>query len=187
MSETIAGASPESTPYAVIKASGRQYRVCAGDTISVEKVIGEAGAKIQIKEVLMCGGGQTLLGTPYVTGATVTLVVEEQYRGTKILVFKKKRRNNYKNTRGHRSELTRLFVSEITTPSGIFTTDKKPHVLDGAHIQKVTEKKAALKAAPTAEGAPKKAAPKAITKKKTVKKAGAKKATAKAKTKTKKS
>src|SRR4051812_13572695 len=103
----------EANSYAVVKTSGRQYRVSPGDSFSVEKLEGAPGSKIQIKEVLMLGGAQTLLGTPYVTGATVTCVVEEQYRGTKILVFKKKRRHKYRNMRGHRSELTRLFVSEI--------------------------------------------------------------------------
>jgi len=170
--------SSEATSYAVVKTSGRQYRVSPGDSFSVEKLEGSPGAKIQIKEVLMLGGSQTLLGTPFVEGATVTCVIEQQYRGTKILVFKKKRRNNYKKMKGHRSELTRLFVSEIATPSGVIKAEGKPHVLDADHVKKVSEKKAAVKAAgpkdPQAAPAPKK---------KTAKKAGVSKAKTKAKTK----
>jgi len=175
--------STESTSYAVVKTSGRQYRVSAGDSFSVEKLTGEPGSKIEIKEVLMVGGAQTLLGTPYVAGATVTCVVEQQYRGTKVLVFKKKRRNNYKKIRGHRSELTRLFVSEIKTPTGVIKAEGKAHVLDADHAKKATEKKAALKAAGTtaapkeASAPKKKAAPK--------KAAGTAKPKAKAKAKTK--
>ena len=100
----------EVTSYAVVKTSGRQYRVSPGDSFSVEKLEGNPGSKIQIKEVLMVGGSQTLVGTPFVSGATVTCIVEEQFRGPKILVFKKKRRHKYRKMRGHRSELTRLFV-----------------------------------------------------------------------------
>jgi len=175
--------SSESTSYAVVKTSGRQYRVSAGDSFSVEKIGGAPGTKLEIKEVLMLGGAQTLLGTPYVAGATVTCVVEQQYRGTKVLVFKKKRRNNYKKMQGHRSELTRLFVSEITTPSGVIKAEGKPHVLDADHEKKVAEKKAVKAAAPMGEVKAKALAPK----KKTAKKAGVAKSKTKPKTKTKKS
>src|SRR5208282_2239012 len=171
--------STESTSYAVVKTSGRQYRVSAGDSFSVEKIGGAPGTKLEIKEVLMLGGTQTLLGTPYVAGAIVTCVVEQQYRGTKVLVFKKKRRNNYKKMQGHRSELTRLFVSEITTPSGVIKAEGKPHVLDADHAKKVTEQKAVKAAAPKGEAKMKTLAPK----KKTAKKAGVAKSKTKPKTK----
>jgi large subunit ribosomal protein L21 len=181
--------SSESTSYAVVKTSGRQYRVSAGDSFSVEKIGGAPGTKLEIKEVLMLGGAQTLLGTPYVAGATVTCVVEQQYRGTKVLVFKKKRRNNYKKMQGHRSELTRLFVSEITTPSGVIKAEGKPHVLDADHAKKVTEQKAVKAAAPKGESrAQGGTGHKALApKKKTAKKAGVAKSKSKPKTKTKKS
>src|SRR5687768_13003265 len=104
--------------YAVVKTSGRQYRVIPGQSFSVEKLEGEPGSTLDLTEVLMIGGDQTVIGSPFVSGAKVTVVVEEQYRGPKILVFKKKRRHKYRKMRGHRSELTRLFVSAITSPAG---------------------------------------------------------------------
>ena len=84
--------------YAVVKTSGRQYRVSPGDSFSVEKLEGKTWIPrtFDIEEVLMIGGDKAVLGTPFVKGAKVTVVVEHQYRGPKILVFKKKRRNNYK-------------------------------------------------------------------------------------------
>ncbi len=175
--------SSESNAYAVVKTSGRQYRVSAGDSFSVEKIGGEPGSKLEIKEVLMLGGDQTVLGAPYVAGAAVTCVVEQQYRGTKVLVFKKKRRNNYKKMQGHRSELTRLFVSEIVTPSGVIKAQGKPHVLDAAQLKKIAEQKVAKAAAPKGEVKARVLAPK----KKAAKTAGVSKSKNKPKTKTKKS
>jgi large subunit ribosomal protein L21 len=174
-----------SNSYAVVKTSGRQYRVSPGDSFSVEKLEGTPGSKIQIKEVLMLGGKETVFGTPYVPGATVTCIVEEQFRGPKILVFKKKRRHKYRKMRGHRSELTRLFVSEIATPSGVVKAEGHAHVLDADHAKKVADKKAALKAAAPVDGdQPRKAAaPKTAKKKSAPKRTGG----AKSKSKTKKS
>lgn len=126
--------------YAVIKASGRQYRVSPGDTLSVEKIEGKAGDTIEIKDVLMIGGEKLLVGAPLVSGASVSLVIEQQYRGEKVLVFKKKRRHKYRKMRGHRSELTRLFVSAITSPSGSFKADSKPNIWTE---EKLAEKKSA--------------------------------------------
>jgi large subunit ribosomal protein L21 len=157
--------SESNSSYAVVKTSGRQYRVSPGDTISVEKVAGAPGSTIEIKEVLMVGGAETLLGTPFVKGATVTCVVEQQYRGTKVLVFKKKRRHKYRNMRGHRSELTRLFVSAIATPSGVVNAESKPHVLDPNRVKKVVQK------AKPQDGELSTAAPKAAKKKSTAGKA----------------
>jgi large subunit ribosomal protein L21 len=176
--------------YAVIKTSGRQYRVSPGDRFSVEKLEGAPGSTIDLKEVLMVGGDQTVLGNPLVSGAKVTVVVEHQYRGPKILVFKKKRRHKYRKMRGHRSELTRLFVSEITTPSGVVKADTKPHVMDVEREARSVERKEkakALKAAAHVEGAEmsadsteeKKAAPKKGVAKSAKKSSGAKKPAAK--------
>lgn len=168
--------------YAVIKTSGRQYRVAPGDSFSVEKLEGAPGTTLDLTEVLMVGGDKLVLGNPFVSGAKVTVVVEEQYRGPKILVFKKKRRHKYRNMRGHRSELTRLFVSEISGPAGSAKAEGKPHVLAplAERMAKNPEKKAAkVKAAP-AEGAERKAvAPKKSggAKKAAKKTGGAKKST----------
>lgn len=132
--------------YAVVKTSGRQYRVSPGDSFSVEKLEGTPGASIDLNEVLMIGGESTHLGTPFVKGAKVTVVVEHQYRGPKILVFKKKRRHKYRKMRGHRSELTRLFVSEITSPTGVVKADTKAHVMDLDRVARKVENKEKHKA-----------------------------------------
>lgn len=132
--------------YAVVKTSGRQYRVQPGDSFSVEKIEGAPGSTVDIKEVLMIGGDQTVFGTPYVSGATVTAVIEQQYRGPKILVFKKKRRHKYRNMRGHRSELTKLFISAITTSHGSVKAETQAHVVEVGH-EKKTAKKAKVKTA----------------------------------------
>jgi large subunit ribosomal protein L21 len=132
----------------------------------------------------MVGGKETVFGTPFVQGATVTCIVEQQYRGPKVLVFKKKRRHKYRKMRGHRSELTRLFVSEIATPTGVLKPAEglKAHVLDEEHTKKVAEKKATLKAAAgTSDEVTKAAAPKTAKKKAAPKKTAAKSAKAKTK------
>jgi large subunit ribosomal protein L21 len=101
-------------PYAVIETGGKQYRVSVGDTISVEKLDGEAGADITIDRVLLLGGdGATRVGTPVVSGATVTARINEQYRGAKIVVFKYKPKKRYRKKMGHRQSLTRLEITAI--------------------------------------------------------------------------
>ncbi|MCH9020569.1 MAG: 50S ribosomal protein L21 [Proteobacteria bacterium] len=129
--------------FAVIRTGGKQYRVAANDVISVEKLPGEAGATVELDEVLMLGDGAgTTIGAPLVEGARVRATVLEQMRAPKILVFKKKRRKNYRRTRGHRQDLTVLRITEV------LATPAKP--------AKAEPKPAAAKAEPK----PKKAAPK---------------------------
>lgn len=100
--------------YAVIKTGGKQYRVVADDVLEIEKIAGEAGEMISFDEVLMIGGdGAPTVGTPMVDGASVSAEVVEQKRGRKIIVFKKKRRKNYRRKNGHRQELTRVRVLEV--------------------------------------------------------------------------
>lgn len=101
--------------YAVIKTGGKQYRVANGDVITVEKLEGEAGTQLAIEPVLMLNDGKaTTVGTPVVDGASVTAEVVEQTRGDKIVVFKKKRRQGYQRTYGHRQDLTVLRVLDVT-------------------------------------------------------------------------
>lgn len=152
--------------YAVIKTGGKQYKVAKNDVILVEKLPGEAGAKVELDEVLLVGDdkGQTV-GSPLVDGAHVAATVLEQARGEKIIVFKKKRRQNYRRKAGHRQDLTALRITDIVTGG-------KKKAAKAAE-PKVEEKKAA----PKAEG--KKAAPKAEEKKAAPKKAETKKAATK--------
>lgn len=100
--------------YAVIKTGGKQYKVAKDDVILVERLDGEPGKTVEIGDVLMIGGADgTKVGTPLVTGAKVTAEVVEQTRGDKVIVFKKKRRHNYRRKKGHRQDLTRLKITDI--------------------------------------------------------------------------
>ncbi|MGI9510813.1 MAG: 50S ribosomal protein L21 [Geminicoccaceae bacterium] len=100
--------------YAVIKTGGKQYRVAAGDVIKVEKLDGEVGASVDFDQVLMVGGDDgAKVGTPLIDGAKVSAEVLEQGKGDKVLIFKKKRRKNYRRTRGHRQHQTVLRISNI--------------------------------------------------------------------------
>jgi large subunit ribosomal protein L21 len=100
--------------YAVIKTGGKQYRVSPGDVLQLEKLDGEPGAELQFTEVLMTAlGGAVQVGTPMVAGARVTAVLVKQGRAKKILVFKKKRRKNYRRRQGHRQYQTTVRVTGI--------------------------------------------------------------------------
>ena len=100
--------------YAVIRTGGKQYKVAQGDVITVEKLAGEAGEAVTFDQVLALGGeGGLSVGTPVLDGASVQAEVVEQTRGDKIIVFKKKRRKNYRRKRGHRQYLTVLRVTDI--------------------------------------------------------------------------
>ena len=94
--------------YAIFQTGGKQYRVKAGDVIKVEKL--NADGTVEFDQVLMLGDK---IGTPFVDGARVIADVVEQKRGDKVLVFKKKRRQNYRRTRGHRQHITVLKITEI--------------------------------------------------------------------------
>lgn len=94
--------------YAIFSTGGKQYRVKSGDVIKVEKL--NADGKIEFDQVLMVGG---TVGNPLVAGAKVIAEVLEHKRNDKILVFKKKRRQNYRRTKGHRQNITVLKITEI--------------------------------------------------------------------------
>lgn len=94
--------------FAIFQTGGKQYRVQNGDTIKVEKI--NADKDVEFDKVLMVGDK---IGNPYVEGARVIATVVEQKRDDKVLVFKKKRRQNYRRTRGHRQYLTVLKIKEI--------------------------------------------------------------------------
>ncbi|MEN3975709.1 50S ribosomal protein L21 [Emcibacter sp. SYSU 3D8] len=101
--------------FAVIKTGGKQYRVAAGDVIKVEKLEGDAGATLNFGDVLAVGEGDNVtLGAPMVEGASVTAEVLEQSRAKKIIIFKKKRRQNYRRKNGHRQHQTVLRITGIS-------------------------------------------------------------------------
>jgi large subunit ribosomal protein L21 len=101
--------------YAVIRTGGKQYRVAAGQVVKVERLEGDVGQTIAFDQVLMVGddGGEPTIGSPLVDGAQVTAEVLEQGKAPKIIVFKKKRRKNYRRTRGHRQLQTVLRIRDI--------------------------------------------------------------------------
>jgi large subunit ribosomal protein L21 len=102
--------------YAVIKTGGKQYRVSPGQVLRVEKLDGEPGVELAFTEVLMTAlDGAVQVGTPTVAGARVVAQVVRQGRAKKILVFKKKRRKNYRRRQGHRQYETTVKVTAIET------------------------------------------------------------------------
>jgi len=100
--------------YAVIKTGGKQYRVKSGDKIFVEKLEGEIGATINLDQVLMLGGESVKLGKPLVAGAKVAAKILEHGRGEKLIIFKFRRRKNYRRKNGHRQPFTTLQITDIT-------------------------------------------------------------------------
>ena len=124
--------------YAVIKTGGKQYKVAAADTITIEKLEAEAGDVVVFPEVLMVGGDAGItIGAPFVAGASVSAEIVRQARGPKTISFRKRRRQNSKRKKGHRQDLTIVRISEI--------------LVDGAKPSKAAAPK---KAAPAAEAKP---------------------------------
>ncbi|HLY45808.1 MAG TPA: 50S ribosomal protein L21 [Stellaceae bacterium] len=104
--------------FAVIRTGGKQYKVAPNDVIAVEKLAGEPGATIEFAEVLMVGdGAEFSTGTPLLAGASVSAELVEQRRAAKIIVFKKKRRKNYRRKNGHRQYETVLRITGISAGS----------------------------------------------------------------------
>jgi len=145
--------------FAVIKTGGKQYKVSKDDIISVEKLLGKPGDQIEIRDVLMLGedGETPKIGSPLVENASITAEIIEQGRGAKIIVFKKKRRHNYRRKRGHRQDLTIIKVLEVNQAgtkakaASKKSTTKKPAGKEGPKKEKIVdeEKTAAKKAAST--------------------------------------
>lgn len=102
--------------YAIVETGGKQYRVETGTTIQVERLTGDVGAQIELSKVhLVHGDAGILVGQPLINGAKVTAEIVRQGRTRSITVFKKKRRKNYRRTRGHRQGFTRLLIRDIAT------------------------------------------------------------------------
>jgi large subunit ribosomal protein L21 len=151
--------------FAVLKTGGKQYRVQAGDVLRVEKLVADAGEKIQFNEILMVGA---TIGTPLVDGAAVQADVIDQIKGEKVIHFvKRRRKHGSKRTKGHRQQLTLLRVTDILEKGGDKSGVKAAigaGSVSAAAVEaaKPTKKAAAPKAAPKAEA--KKEAPKAEAK-----------------------
>jgi large subunit ribosomal protein L21 len=129
--------------FAIVRTGGKQYRVAAGDKIAVEKLSGEAGDKISLGDILLAGDGDKAQD---VSGLTVSAEIIAQERGEKVIVFKKRRRHNYRRKQGHRQSLTLLRILAVGKEEKKATAPKAEKV------------EAAATAAPVKEAAPKKAA-----------------------------
>lgn len=167
--------------YAVVRTGGKQYRVAPGDILKVEKLAGEAGQTILLQDVLMVADGETLtVGTPLVDGIAVKAEILEQARTPKIIVFKKKRRHNYRRKRGHRQHVTVLKILEIGEKKTLAAAPKKAAKTKESAPAAAETTKAAAKKAPAKKTAAKRAEPgKAAGAKKAAAKTAAKKATPK--------
>jgi len=102
--------------YAVIGIGGKQLRVSPGETVHVETIPVEPGTTVAFDQVLMVGGESgTQVGTPIVSGVRVHGIVVEHGRAKKVLIFKKKRRKQYRRTNGHRQNFTAVRIEKIET------------------------------------------------------------------------
>ncbi|MBF0439218.1 MAG: 50S ribosomal protein L21 [Magnetococcales bacterium] len=100
--------------YAVVRTGGKQYKVAVNDIVRVEKLPGEEGEAVQLGDVLLVSVDEGVKVGADVASSQVTGTILRQFRDKKVLVFKKKRRKNYRRTQGHRQSLTELRVTEIT-------------------------------------------------------------------------
>ncbi len=101
--------------YAVVKSGGKEYRVSKGDLIRVERLEGNIGDQVSLKDVLMVSDEeQVRLGTPLLANAVVTGTIVQEVKGKKVVTYKMRRRKNYRRTKGHRQTYTYLKVEEIS-------------------------------------------------------------------------
>lgn len=118
--------------YAIVKTGGKQYKVAPGDKLNIEKLDAEVGAKVELDAICVVDGKKVEADPAKAAATKVVAVVLEQFKGEKQLVFKFKKRKNYKKLRGHRQQLTRVEIESIGS----------------AKAAKPAAKKAAKKAAP---------------------------------------
>jgi len=100
---------------AVVKTGGKEYRISQGDLIRVEKIEGKVGDQVTMKDILMISDEDKVqVGNPFLTNAVITGEIVQQVRGKKVLIYKMKRRKNYRRTKGHRQTYTYVRVNEIS-------------------------------------------------------------------------
>ena len=101
--------------YAVIRSGGKQYRVAPGQTIRLESMAGDVGSKLELGDVLLVeNDGNVQVGSPLIASAKIQATVVEQDRSKKVLIFKKKRKKQYRRTQGHRQNYTAVRIDSIT-------------------------------------------------------------------------
>ena len=99
--------------YAIVKTGGKQYKVSAGDCLNVEKLEGEAGDKVALTAIADVDGTNVVADPAEAAKTKVEATIVEQFKSDKVLVFKFKKRKNYKRTRGHRQNLTRIKITAV--------------------------------------------------------------------------
>lgn len=151
--------------FAIVRTGGKQYRVAAGDKIAVEKIEGEAGDTVSLGDVLLAGDGGEVKDAK---GLTVSAEIIAQTRGEKVIVFKKRRRHNYRRRNGHRQSLTLLRILAVGEAKKAAPKKEAAPKAEEAAAALAAEKAVAPKkaAAPKAEAAEKKPAAKKAAPKK---------------------
>ena len=115
--------------YAVVQTGGKQYRVSAGDIISVEKLNAEVGSTVVLNEVIAVSGeGTTTVGKPFVEGASIECKVLENGKGKKVIIYKYKAKKDYRKKNGHRQPFTKLEVVSITANGTTAKAEAKAEV-----------------------------------------------------------
>lgn len=100
---------------AIIKTGGKQYRIAVGDKLRIEKLDTEVGSAVEFNEVLLVGrGAEAKIGTPFVDGAKVSGLIKSHGRGKKLVVYKFRRRKNYRRKNGHRQAFTEVEITGIS-------------------------------------------------------------------------
>ena len=149
---------------AVFKTGGKQYSVKTGQILKVEKLEGKKGDSISFKDVLAVSENtQNTIGSPLVEGAVVEAKILDQIRDKKIIVFKKRKRQNYRSTQGHRQYLTVLKIETISMGGKKSQSEKKETKTSTPEKKVAVKKKAAPEKAASKETAVKKTAKKKTT------------------------
>lgn len=145
--------------FAIVRTGGKQYRVAAGDKIAVEKIEGEAGDTVSLGDILLAGDGGEVKDAK---GLVVSAEIIAQTRGEKVIVFKKRRRHNYRRRNGHRQSLTLLRILAVGEAKKAAPKKEAAPKAEEAAAAPAAEKAAAPRKAEAAEKKPaaKKAAPK---------------------------
>ena len=132
--------------FAVIKTGGKQYKVSANDTIRIEKLNDEAGKKFEFKEVLLTTDNtSTEIGSPMIDGAYVEAELLKQARNDKVIIFKKRRRQNSRRKRGHRQHVSIVKILKIYGKSGKLLAEAKNTITENKTLEKKVEAKTTIK------------------------------------------
>ena len=119
--------------YAVIKTGGKQYRVAAGDKLKVETIVADVGATLTLSDVLMVAhSDQVKVGTPLLSGASVSATVVSQGRHDKVKIFKMRRRKHYQKHQGHRQNYSEIFITAISDGAGNTVASETAPVIKAA-------------------------------------------------------